>query len=99
YEAYTFGARLLQPARTGVLLHGVALAEPTENGAVLKLALSPDAGRILETEEAADAVASGRVAREAVCGVSGQNPQATGTPVLVQFGERIYPFCRGGHAV
>ncbi len=103
YRAYTYGSRLTQPSRAGLFLHGIALAgAPADgggNGAGAPImALSPEAGRILEPEEARDAVAAGQAAAEAICGATGLSSQSQGGQVLVEFGEKLFPFCRGAHA-
>ena len=103
YRAYTYGSRLTQPSRAGLFLHGIALAgapaEGAENAAAAPImALSPEAGRIIEPEEARDAVAAGRAAEEAICGATGASSQAQGGQVLVEFGEKLFPFCQSAHA-
>jgi len=104
YRTYTYGGRLTQPSRAGLFLHGIALVDPPAEGAAVKeaappvLALSPEAGRVLEPEEALDAVGAGLAPVEAVCGATGNSSQAAGGQVLVEFGEKFFPFCRPAHA-
>lgn len=100
YAAYTYGPRLQQPSRKGVVLHGIAVTEPAADGRAETplMAVSPAAGRVLEAEEAQDAIADGRAKADPVCGVTGETVPAVAAPALVEFGENLYPFCRPVHA-
>lgn len=87
FDAYVYGWRLGEPTRTGIPVHGIAVNT--------SMAVSANAVRILEPEEAAAAKAK---QGEAVCSVSGQSSTIVGEEIAAEIGAEVTFFCRRAHA-
>jgi len=95
YQAFTYGARLRQPSRRHVPLHGIAL---TDAGGRKIMALSEDALRILGPEEVRDIAASGQAPAQHVCPVCARTIPSTEQATVAVLGEALLAFDQPSHA-
>lgn len=86
FRAHVYGRRLDEPARFGVVLHGIAVAD--------QMAVDANPVRILEAFEARAALSA-----DPVCSVSGGPADEFGTPTLADVGDEAPKvMCGVGHA-
>jgi hypothetical protein len=88
HEAFTYGKRQRAPRRTGLPIHGIALADA--KGKML-MALSDRPMRLLEEAEARDRLAAGKTLRESRCGLCAK--PTLPSAVHADCGGEILDFC------
>lgn len=88
YRTYTYGERLGVPTRNSIALNGVAVDDV--------FALSENALRILDSDEAAVAAANNP---DPLCSVTAQSARVVQTEVAAELAGEIVFFCRPEHAV
>ena len=89
YRAYIYGRRMDQPTRRGIPLHGIAV-----DG---RMAVSEWPGRVLESVEAAEALAA--MPEPPLCPVSQKPVELDDTEVVLQVAEAAEFFCAPAHAL
>lgn len=90
-EAYVYGRRLRQISASGVGLYGVAIGD--------RLAIHEDCVQPLEADEAAAAMATGRMVPTMTCALTGVALQAGASgiePVVVRQGDQLFALANGG---
>jgi len=88
YQAFVYGRRLAQPCKTGIPLHGIALAG--------KMAVSAEPLRKLFFAEAA--ARNKRLTKpDVICSVSGKPVASRNSPVYAESGGGILCFCGTDH--
>lgn len=101
YQVFAFGLGAEYYSRTNFPVSGIAVPaglaatrpkNPLFEPAKL-MALRPNPARVLDAEEAAEALRG-----DAVCGTSGQKVGAKGTPAAVELAGDVVPFCEPQHA-
>ena len=95
YQAFTFGPRTHQPSRRHVPVHGIALAD--EKGRPI-LALSGDALRTVEPDEAKDLSAAGKTPSNTACPVCGAPVTGAARRIVTELGGEYLAFDQPLHA-
>ncbi|MBI3192576.1 MAG: hypothetical protein HYZ36_07920, partial [Pedosphaera parvula] len=90
YDAYIYGARMQQWSLRAAALWGVALDD--------QLALAESPLRILDTDEAKDVVAAGKVPADSTCPLCAKPSAAQNQPTLGDYGRDILSFDTAAHA-
>ena len=91
YKAFTWGDRLKEPAHDAAYIWGASVRDNVANEDLLALPEKP--ARFLDADEVKDLLASGKLARDSFCGVSGRVAEH-----FLQFGDNYHGFCETAHA-
>ncbi|MBL9135693.1 MAG: hypothetical protein JNK85_07490, partial [Verrucomicrobiales bacterium] len=86
YRAFVYGRRVMQMSSSKATMHGIAVDDV--------LAVSAEPLRPLAPEEVAQALDSGRLAAETICGVSGAPMEVDATSTVVQHGDQLLVLAR-----
>ncbi len=89
YQAFVYGRRLTQACKTGIPLHGIAIAG--------KMAVQADPLRKIGSDEAAALSTQHGYPSDGICGVSGQSATSRNQPVYAESGGGILCFCGDNH--